>query len=85
MNLILLQECYNISLSDHYMTYTIYSKITHTKCLHKEIMFRNYRRFNIDSSRNALSQKDSIYLILAGLRINSLTSGMTLKMFFYRY
>ena len=26
---------YKISLSDHYMTYTIYSKIAHTKCLHK--------------------------------------------------
>ena len=50
----------NISLSDHYMTYTIYSKMAHTKYLHKEIMFRNYKRFNIDSFRNALSQNDSI-------------------------
>ena len=50
----------SLSLSDHYMTYTIYSKIAHTKCLHKEIMFRNYKRFNIDSFRNALSQNDSI-------------------------
>ena len=75
-------EVYNISLCDHYMTYTIYSKIAHTKCLHKEIMFRNYKRFNIDSFRNALS-KTTVYLILAGLRINSLTSGMTLKMSLY--
>ena len=51
---------YKIPLSDHYMTYTIYSKIAHTKCLHNEIMFRNYKRFNIDSFRNALSQNDSI-------------------------
>ena len=48
---------YNISLNDHYMTYTIYSNIAHKTCLHKEIMFRNYKRFNIDSSRNALSKK----------------------------
>ena len=33
---------------------------THTQCLHKEIMIRNYKRFNIDSFRNALSQNDSI-------------------------
>ena len=51
---------YDISLSDHYMTYTIYSKIAHKTRLHKEIMFRNYKRFNIDSFRNALSQNDSI-------------------------
>ena len=42
------------------MTYTIYSKIAHKTRLHKEIMFRNYKRFNIDSFRNALSQNDSI-------------------------
>ena len=42
------------------MTYTIYSKIAHKTCLHKEIMFRNYKRFNIDSFRDALSQNDSI-------------------------
>ena len=52
---------YNISLSDHYMAYTIYPKIAHKTGLHKEIMFRNYKRFNIDSFRNALSQNDSIY------------------------
>ena len=40
---------YDISLSDHYMTYTIYSKISRKTCLHKEINFRNYKRFNIDS------------------------------------
>ena len=51
---------YDISLSDHYMTYTIYSKISHKTCLHKEINFRNYKRFNIDSFRNALSQNDNI-------------------------
>ena len=51
---------YDISLSDHYMTYTIYSKIAHKTRLHKEIMFRNYKRVNIDSFRNALSQYDSI-------------------------
>ena len=51
---------YDISLSDHYMTYTIYSKIAHKTCLHKEINFRNYKRFNIDSFRNALSQNDNI-------------------------
>ena len=51
---------YDISLSDHYMTYTIYSKIAHKTRLHKEIMFRNYKRFNIDSFRNALRQNDSI-------------------------
>ena len=61
MNLILLQEyIYDISLSDHYMAYTIYSQIAHKTCLHKEIMFRNYKRFDIDSFRNALSQNDSI-------------------------
>ena len=42
-------------VSDHYMMYTIYSKIAHKTRLHKEIMFRNYKRF-----RNALSQNDSI-------------------------
>ena len=51
---------YDISLSDHYMTYTMYSKISHKTCLHKEINFRNYKRFNIDSFRNALSQNDNI-------------------------
>ena len=51
---------YNVSLSVHYMTYKMYSKIAHKTCLHKETMFRNYKRFNIDSSRNALSQNDSI-------------------------
>ena len=51
---------YDISLSDHYMTYTIYSKIAHKTRLHKDIMFRNYKRSNIDSFRNALSQNDSI-------------------------
>ena len=51
---------YNISLSDNYMTYTIYSKIAHKTCLHKEIMFRNYTRLNINSFRNPLSQNDSI-------------------------
>ena len=51
---------YDISLSDHYMTYTIYSKISHKTCLHKEINFINYKRFNIDSFRNALSQNDNI-------------------------
>ena len=51
---------YDISLSDHYMTYTIYSKISHKTCLHKEINFRNYKRFNIDSFGNALSQNDNI-------------------------
>ena len=51
---------YDISLSDHYMTYTIYSKISHKTCLHKEINFRNYKRFNIDSFRNALLQNDNI-------------------------
>ena len=69
---------YDISLSDNYMTYTIYSKISHKTCLHKEIYFRNYKRFNIDSFRNALSQNDNI--ILAGQRINLLTSGISLKM-----
>ena len=72
---------YDISLSAHYMTYTIYSKINSTQtCLHKEINFRNYKRFNIDSSRNALSQNDNKYVILAGQRINLLTSGISLKM-----
>ena len=51
---------YDISLSDHYMTYTIYSKNSHKTCLPKEINFRNYKRFNIDSFRNALSQNDNI-------------------------
>ena len=51
---------YDISLSTHYMTYTIYSRSPHKTCLHKEINFRNYKRFNIDSSRNALSQNDNI-------------------------
>ena len=47
-----------ISLSDHYnMTYTIYSKNSHKICLHKESMFGYYKRFNIDSFTNALSQK----------------------------
>ena len=41
------------------MTYTIYSKISHKTCLHKEINFRNFKRFNIDSFRNALSQNDN--------------------------
>ena len=54
----LLREYYDISLSDHYMTYTIYSKIAPKTCLHKEIMFRNYKRFNIDSFRN---ENDSIF------------------------
>ena len=54
------RHIYDISLSDHYMTYTIYSKISHKTCLHKEINFRNYKRFNIDSFRNALSQNDNI-------------------------
>ena len=51
---------YDISLSDHYMTYTMYSNISRKTCLHKEINFRNYKRFNIDSFRNALSQNDNI-------------------------
>ena len=61
MNLMLSREN-DISLSDHYMTfyYTIYSKISRKTCLHKEINFRNYKRFNIDSFRNALSQNDNI-------------------------
>ena len=52
---------YKISLSDHYMTYTIHSKLARKTCLHKEIMFRNYKRFNVDSFRNALSPNDGIY------------------------
>ena len=72
---------YNISLSDHYMTYTIYSKIAHKTCLHKEIMFRNYKVLILTPS-GTLCRKTTVYLILAGLRINSLTSGMSLKIFF---
>ena len=72
---------YNISLSDHYMTYTIYSKIAHKTCLHKEMMFSNYKRLILTPS-GTLCRKTTVYLILAGLWINSFTSGMTLKMFF---
>ena len=68
-----------VSLSDHYMTYTIYSKIAHKTRLHKEIMFRNYKRFNIDSFRTRC-RKTTVYLILAGQRINLLISGIILKM-----
>ena len=42
------------------MAYTVYSKNPQKTCLHKEIMFRYYKRFNIDTLRNALSQNDII-------------------------
>ena len=67
---------YTISLGDHYMTYTVYSKIARKTCLHKETMFRNYKRYTIDSCL-----KTTLYIILAGLRIHLLTSGMIVTMF----
>ena len=74
---------YDISLSDHYMTYTIYSKISHKTCLHKEINFRNYKLL-ILTPLGMLCRKTTIYVILAGQRINLLTSGISLKMVFIK-
>ena len=49
---------FNTSLSDHYMIYTVYSKMCVRKtCTHKVIKFRNYRQFNIECFRNALLHK----------------------------
>ena len=72
---------YDISLSDHYMTYTIYSKISHKTCLHKEINFRNYcTNVLILTPLGMFCRKTTIYVILAGQRINLLTRGISLKM-----
>ena len=52
---------FNTSLSDHYMIYTVYSKMCVRKtCTHKVIKFRNYRHFNIECFRNALLHNSSI-------------------------
>ena len=57
--------------------------MSHKTFLHKEINFRNYKRFNIDSFRNALSQNDNI-CNTSWSAINLLASGISLNMFFIK-
>ena len=93
----------DISLSDHYMTYTIYSKISHKTCLSlslrhtgrtlhmyhayigitpactKKLIFETIKVL-ILTPLGMLCRKTTLYVILAGQRINLLTSGISLKM-----
>ena len=52
---------YHTSLSDHYVIYTVYSKINIQKAgRHKLINFINYKKFNVGYFRHCLLQNDSV-------------------------
>ena len=61
------------------MTYTIYSKISHKHACTKKLILETINVL-ILTPLGMLCRKTTIYVILAGQRINLLTSGISLKM-----
>ena len=52
---------YDIALSDHYLIYTVFSKsFVRKERAHKEIKFRNYRKFSPEVFRKEPLENDSI-------------------------
>ena len=52
---------YDTALSDHYLIYTVFSKsFVRKERAHKEIKFRNYRKFSPEEFRKELLENDSI-------------------------